>query len=208
MPSPRDETSGRAGSSGGTLREPVGRIPPQTTVPGAAETMPLPSADGRPAAQVAGGWSAPSVPASAGVVTRLLAAGVDAVAVVLAAVLLDLGVAGVRFVWSPMDFTWPRPEISSTVIALCVIAVGYLAIGWALAGRTYGSRLLGLRVLSSRYELLGWTRAVLRALVCVLFPVGLLWCGISRRRSSLADVLLRTVVVYDARPYARPRHGS
>jgi len=201
--SPRGENSGRPGNSGGTLRQPVGRIPPQTTVPAAAETMPLPSANGRPSAQHAGAGPGRPVAASAGVVTRLLAAAVDGVAVVLVAVLLDLGAAGVRFLWSPVDFTWPRPEFLFTVAAHSVIAVGYLTVGWALAGRTYGSRLLGLRVLSSRQELLGWVRAGLRALVCVLFPIGLLWCGISWTRRSLADVLLRSVVVYDARPFVR-----
>jgi uncharacterized RDD family membrane protein YckC len=79
----------------------------------------------------------------------------------------------------------------------------YLTAGWALAGRTYGSRLMGLRVLSSRLRLLGWTRSFMRALTCVVWPVGLLWCGISRTRLSLADVVLRTVVVYDTEPYAR-----
>jgi uncharacterized RDD family membrane protein YckC len=67
---------------------------------------------------------------------------------------------------------------------------------------------MGLRVLSSRNQLLGWTRSVLRALMSTLWPMGLLWCGISRTRLSLADVVLRTVVVYDAQPYAPVRDGE
>jgi uncharacterized RDD family membrane protein YckC len=67
---------------------------------------------------------------------------------------------------------------------------------------------MGLRVLSSRHELLGWTRSVLRALTCVLWPLGLLWCGVSRTRRSLADVVFRSVVAYDAQPYARVRSGE
>jgi uncharacterized RDD family membrane protein YckC len=137
------------------------------------------------------------------VVTRLLAAAVDAVIVVVLTALLDLAAAGARFLWSPVDFRWPRPTAVVTVGVLLLVAVVYLAAGWALTGRTYGSRLMGLRVLSSRHQLLGWTRSILRALVSVLWPVGLLWCGISRTRLSLADVVLRTVVVYDAQPYAR-----
>jgi uncharacterized RDD family membrane protein YckC len=144
----------------------------------------------------------PPPSAHAGVVTRLLAAAVDAVIVVVLTVLLDLGAAGARFLWSPVDFRWPRPTTTVTVVVLLAVAVVYLAVGWALTGRTYGSRLLGLRVVSARNQLLGWTRSTLRALVSVLWPVGLLWCGISRSRLSLADVLLRTVVVYDAQPYA------
>jgi uncharacterized RDD family membrane protein YckC len=97
---------------------------------------------------------------------------------------------------------------SVAVVVLLLVAVVYLALGWALTGRTYGSKLMGLRVLSSRNQLLGWTRSVLRALMSVLWPVGLLWCGISRTRLSLADVVLRTVVVYDDQPYARVRDGE
>jgi uncharacterized RDD family membrane protein YckC len=142
------------------------------------------------------------------VVTRLLAAAVDAVVVVVLTALLDLAAAGARFLWSPVDFQWPRPTAVATVGVLLLVAVVYLAAGWALAGRTYGSRLMGLRVLSSRNQLLGWTRSILRALISVLWPVGLLWCGISRTRSSVADLLLRTVVVYDAGPYASVRDGG
>jgi uncharacterized RDD family membrane protein YckC len=141
--------------------------------------------------------------ATAGVVTRSLAAGVDVAAVVLVATLLDLAAAGVRFAWSPIDFRWPQPSPAVTVGLLLVVAVGYQAAGWAVAGRTYGARLLGLRVLSTRLELLGWTRCVLRAVVCVVWPIGLLWCGISSRRRSVADLVVRSVVVYDTHPYAQ-----
>jgi uncharacterized RDD family membrane protein YckC len=147
----------------------------------------------------------PSAPARAGVVTRLLAAAVDSAAVVLVTVLLDLAAAGARFVWSPVTFRWPRPAPVVAVVVLLVVAAAYLTLGWALTGRTYGARLMGLRVLTSRHELLGWTRSVLRALTCVIWPLGLLWCGVSRTRKSLADIVVRSVVVYDAAPYARIR---
>jgi uncharacterized RDD family membrane protein YckC len=147
-------------------------------------------------------------PLHAGVVTRLLAAAVDAVVVVVLTALLDLAAAGARFLWSPVDFRWPRPTLTLTVCVLLLVAVVYLAAGWALTGRTYGSRLLGLRVVSRQGRLMGWTRSILRALMSVLWPLGLLWCGISRTRLSFADVVLRTVVVYDVTPYARIRDGA
>jgi uncharacterized RDD family membrane protein YckC len=137
----------------------------------------------------------------AGVVTRVLAAAVDVAAIALLAVALDLAAAGVRFVWSPVDFQWPRPALGSSIVVLLAIGVVYLTVAWATTGRTYGDRLLGLRVLSMRRGLLGWTRAFLRAVASVLWPVGLLWSGISRTRSSLQDILFRSVVVYDAHPY-------
>jgi uncharacterized RDD family membrane protein YckC len=141
----------------------------------------------------------------AGVVTRLAAAGVDAITVVLLAVALDLAAAGVRFVWSPVDFRWPRPAIGSSIVVLLALGVLYLTVAWATTGRTYGGRLLGLRVLSTRRGLPGWTRSFLRAVACVLWPLGLLWSGISRDRRSLQDILFRTVVVYDAHPYVAAR---
>jgi uncharacterized RDD family membrane protein YckC len=149
----------------------------------------------------------------AGVVTRVLAACVDAVVVVLLAVVLDLAAAGIRFVWSPDDFRWPQFSLLSMSTALLALAVVYLAAGWAMTGRTYGARLLGLRVLSVGHGLLGWTRSVLRALACVVFPVGLLWCAVSRTRLSVQDVVLRSVVVYDAHPFvsaptATPRESA
>jgi uncharacterized RDD family membrane protein YckC len=115
----------------------------------------------------------------AGVVTRLLAAGVDVVAVVLLTFLLDLAAACVRFVWSPMDFRWPRPATEIAVVVLLCVAVLYLTVAWAMTGRTYGGRLLGLRVLSHRGRLLGWMRSFVRAVASVLWPVGLLWSGVS-----------------------------
>jgi uncharacterized RDD family membrane protein YckC len=102
----------------------------------------------------------PPTTTHAGVVTRLLAAGVDVVAVILV-----------------------------------TVAVVYLTVGWATTGRTYGGRLLGLRVLSEGRGLLGWTRSLVRALACALWPVGLLCSGLSRECSSAQDILFRSVVV-------------
>jgi uncharacterized RDD family membrane protein YckC len=36
----------------------------------------------------------------------------------------------------------------------------------------------------------------LRAIGCVLFPIGLLWIVIDRQRRSLQDIVFRTRVVY------------
>jgi uncharacterized RDD family membrane protein YckC len=137
----------------------------------------------------------------AGVVTRGLAACVDLAAVVLATMVVDLAAAGARFAWSPVTFRWPQPAAPVTVFVLLAVAVVYLAVAWAMTGRTYGARLLGLRVLSTRLTLLGWTRSILRAFAYVILPVGLLWSGISADRRSLQDLVFRTVVVYDSKPY-------
>jgi hypothetical protein len=155
------------GDSGRTVPRPRPGTGPAPALRWTPDTEPTRPANGSavPAAEGRGSSIGPPPPAHAGVVTRLLAAAVDAVVVVLLGASLDLAAAGARFLWSPADFRWPRPTAVDSAVVLLLVAVVYLAVGWGLAGRTYGARLLGLRVLSSRHELLGWTRAVLRAVV-------------------------------------------
>jgi uncharacterized RDD family membrane protein YckC len=133
----------------------------------------------------------------AGIVTRLIAAGVDAVAAAVMTGAVFAGAAAVTFIVSPFSFSWPRPStLLSTVVAV-VVATVYLTAAWATTGRTYGAGLLGVRVLSDQGAHLGWGRAAVRAALCVLFPVGLLWIAVSPARRSLQDAVLRSVVVYD-----------
>lgn len=135
----------------------------------------------------------------AGIVTRLLVAVIDAGVVGLIAASLYLGVSGLVFIIRPAAFTWPQPELFTTLPLLFVLTTIYLTLGWATTGRSYGAGLIGVRVLSARRELLGWTRAGVRAVLCVVFPIGLLWAAISPHRRSVQDVLLRSTVIYDWR---------
>jgi uncharacterized RDD family membrane protein YckC len=135
----------------------------------------------------------------AGVVTRLLAAAADVVVVVLLTASVYLTITGARFVWSPLAFTWPRPTTDVIVVVAALIATGYLTVAWATTGCTYGAGLLGVRVLARRGGRLGWARASVRALACVLFPVGLLWCAISPTRRSVQDLVVGSIVTYDGR---------
>ena len=134
---------------------------------------------------------------AAGIVTRLLAAAIDLLAVLLMMGGVFVGVAAVRFLVSPLSFRWPVPSSVLSVAIGMLLAIGYLTVGWATVGRTGGAAVLGLRVLSTGRSRLGWARAVLRAVLCVVFPVGLLWSAVSRERRSLQDLVVRSVVVYD-----------
>jgi uncharacterized RDD family membrane protein YckC len=136
-------------------------------------------------------------PGRAGVVTRLLAAAADVVVVVLLTALTYLAIAGARFVWWPIAFTWPRPTTAVVVLVAGLIATVYLTVAWATTGCTYGGGLLGVQVLGRWGGRLGWARASVRALACVLFPVGLLWCAISPTRRSAQDLVLGSIVIYD-----------
>ena len=136
----------------------------------------------------------------AGVVTRGLAAAADILVVALLTTGVYLAVVAARFVWFPIAFTWPRPTTAIIVVVAGLIATVYLTVAWATTGRTYGAGLLGVRVLARRGGRLGWARATLRALACVFFPVGLLWCAISPTRRSVQDLLIGSVVIYEVHP--------
>ena len=73
----------------------------------------------------------------------------------------------------------------------------YFAVTLAVVGGTYGDRLLCRRVADDRGARLGWARCVVRAGLCMIFPIGLLWLLVSGQNCSAQDVLLRTSVVYD-----------
>lgn len=133
----------------------------------------------------------------AGIVTRAAAAVIDLFVVMAMLGGLLLVVAGLRFAWSPVSFHWPAPSWAHSLGIGALSAAAYLATAWSTSGRTIGAGVLGLRVLSGRGARLDWSRATVRAVFCVVFPLGLLWAAVSRHRRSVQDVVLRTVVVYD-----------
>src|SRR3954452_10509445 len=136
----------------------------------------------------------------AGVVTRLIAALVDAAVVAVALVGGYLGVAGFQFLLRPRNFQFPDPTIWLGLTADAVILTLYLTIAWGAGGRTYGNTLMGLRVVNASGGRAGWGRAAARAVAYVVFPAGLLWVAVDRRSRSIQDLVLRTAVVYDWRP--------
>jgi uncharacterized RDD family membrane protein YckC len=56
---------------------------------------------------------------------------------------------------------------------------------------------MGLRVVGPDHHRLWLHRALLRSVLCVVFPIGLLWCAVSTSRRSLQDIVVRTSVIYD-----------
>jgi len=140
----------------------------------------------------------------AGIVTRSIASGVD-IAVVLAIMAgIYLCLAFARLLFSPQDFAWPATGAVMSTGIFIVVSVLYLTGCWAVSGRTVGAVMMGLRVVSRNGELVGWPRALLRAVFCVMFAVGLFWAAVDSRRHSLQDIVLRTTVVYDWQPESHP----
>lgn len=139
----------------------------------------------------------------AGLVSRGVAAVVD-LAVVLAVLgVAYLGAALIQLMLSVHRFHWPQTDPFFTLTAFVVVCVGYPAVCWALSGRTVGAAVMGLRVVSRRGRAVSFPLALLRAAICVFFAVGLLWVAVDRRRRSVADVLVRTRVVYSHREPTR-----
>jgi uncharacterized RDD family membrane protein YckC len=133
----------------------------------------------------------------AGLISRFTASAVDMVVIVLIAGATYAITAGAIFLIDPRSFHWPNGIGWTIPLATAVIGLPYLTLSWCIAGRTVGDNLFGLRVLTRHRQRVGFLRAVLRAFVCLLFPLGLLWIPFSRKRYSLQDIVLRTAVVYD-----------
>jgi len=133
----------------------------------------------------------------AGVVSRSLAAAID---VLLAATVAGSGyllLSGVMFLWRPDSFSFPAISRFVGLVGVAAVLVVYAAGAWWLTGRTVGNDLLGLRVRTRGGDRLGLVRATLRALSYIAFPLGLLFCVVGERRSSVQDLVVRTTVVYD-----------
>ena len=133
----------------------------------------------------------------AGPVTRTVAAGLDGavVAVLLAGGYLTW--ACVLWMLDPRSFHLPTTSTFFNLAAVLGVLTTYLFLGWATSGRTYGAHVMGLRVVDHRGRRLPVLVAAARAAFCALFPIGLMWCAVSRERRSVQDVVLRTSVVHD-----------
>ena len=137
----------------------------------------------------------------AGVVTRFVGAGIDAVVIALVLVGGYLGYAGLRFLVDPRSFTFPDPQLIVCLMLGALLLGVYLTVAWAATGRTYGDLLMGLRVVGvSSGGDVGWLRSALRAACYVCFPIGLLWVAVDRQQRSIQDRLVGTAVVYDWKP--------
>jgi uncharacterized RDD family membrane protein YckC len=138
-------------------------------------------------------------------VTRTIAATVDALVVLLLVTAGLLSVNAFSFVLDPRGFRVVGASQETLVGVALATAIVYLAATWAMVGRSYGCHVMGLRIVDRRGRSPRLTMALLRAVLCVFFPLGLVWCGVVRSRKSVQDLLLGTYVVYDWMPEHRPR---
>jgi uncharacterized RDD family membrane protein YckC len=135
---------------------------------------------------------------AAGIVSRLIAAGLD-LGIVICLLLAGYAAWSVGlFILHTRTFTFPRPSPVLTVVAYGIVAVSYLALTCWVNGRSYGQHVMGLRVTTQRGDRLQFPHALMRSGVCIGFPIGLLWVVMSRGNAAAHDLLLHTRVNYDS----------
>ncbi|SDE94073.1 Uncharacterized membrane protein YckC, RDD family [Mycolicibacterium neoaurum] len=135
-------------------------------------------------------------PRSAGIVSRGAAAVLDIVVVAVALGALYVGLVLVRLMFNPTSFSLPTVNAVFSTAVMFTVAVLYLAGCWTVSGCTAGAAFMGLRVTGRHGDRLAPVLAVIRAAACVLFPLGLLWVVVDKRRRSLQDIVLGSRVVY------------
>jgi uncharacterized RDD family membrane protein YckC len=142
----------------------------------------------------------PDSPRNAGIVSRGVAAVVDLGVVLVIIGLLYVGLVLTSLALNPSAFRFPHIGVLFSTTVTFGISVLYLAGCWAISGCTAGAVVMGLRVTGRRGQRLPAALALLRAVACVVFPVGLGWVAVDARRRSLQDLLLGSRVVYVSRP--------
>lgn len=144
--------------------------------------------------------SEPDAERAAGIITRGLAAVIDLVVVLLIMSALYGGLVLARLVYSPTAFSLPSLNAVFSTVVTFAVAVLYLTGCWTVSGSTAGAVTMGLRVVGRRSHRVGLLVGLLRAISCVVFPIGLLWVAVDRRRRSLQDIVFRTRVIYSRPP--------
>lgn len=143
----------------------------------------------------------------AGIVTRTVAAVVDVLVVLGVVAVVQFGYAALRYLLVGPPFSAPQLGLWGATGFGTAIAVAYLAGSWCTVGRTAGDQMMGLRVTGRSGARLTLVPAVLRAVLYLLFPLGLLWIPASRRRASVQDLLVGSAVVHDWYGRSRPHLG-
>ena len=164
--------------------------------------MTVPSAHVRPSAGAPAALTMPAAALrrqgkSAGVISRLLANSLDFLVVLVFLGAVYLGVCGWRLLANPSRFAFPTVSRSLVFWLGAAFSLLYLTLCWWLAGRTYGARVMALKVRNFRHQRLRFPGAVARAALCLVFPIGVLWCAVNASNRSVQDVILRTSVIYD-----------
>ena len=135
---------------------------------------------------------------TAGFATRLAANIIDMVVLAITWVGVLVLIAFTRYIAHPLrGWQLPKPESWVSGLTIMVLAILYLTLAWSGTGRSIGKRMAGLRVRAASGSQLRTARALARATLYVVFPIGFLWILVSRKNKSLWDIVVSTTVIYD-----------
>lgn len=140
--------------------------------------------------------NAPAARRVAGIVSRGVAAVIDLVFVGVVLAGLYVGLILVWLMLHPSSFSFPTVGVVFSTAVMFGVAVLYLTACWSVSGCTVGAVTMGLRVTGRHGARIAPARALIRAVACVLFPVGLLWVAVDAPRRSVQDIVLGSRVVY------------
>ncbi len=150
-----------------------------------------------------------------GLVSRLLALGLDAV---LVGALVALVGAGGPALWHTLTGNTPDWLRVCASVAAGAVPVVYFWLSWWAIGRSFGGLLLGFVVLRADGHRMRLLHAAARAFLGLLFAplwlVGMLLILVTPRRRALHDILLGTVVTrtthdpLDHAPHPNPPHPA
>ena len=132
----------------------------------------------------------------AGLISRTVANVVDLLLVFVVVAATYIGWAGVKLLWQGQRSHAARAGVRPRVRVLHARAhrVFHGVVGDI---RPHVRRPVDGAGREPRGRTLGLGLAAIRAVLCVAFPVGLLWVGISREHRSVQDLILRTSVIHD-----------
>ena len=135
----------------------------------------------------------------AGLVTRAIALGIDAVTLTVVVGILTAVVGLIVSLFTAFD-TSSSGALLGTVTSWAVLVACYFTFCWAAAGQTLGQHVMQIRVQKLDGERVGVIRSYLRflALSVCMGPLilGQLLVLFTPRRRALHDLIARTVVVY------------
>lgn len=132
----------------------------------------------------------------AGPVTRFLALGVDAAAILAMGMLINTAL-------SPFSAVLPEVGGALSMVIYFALSIGYaITLEWFWRGQTLGKRLLRLRVMDVQGLRLQFSQVAVRNLLRLVDSIPLFYCvgGIAmilnRRNQRLGDLVANTIVVH------------
>jgi Mce-associated membrane protein len=130
-----------------------------------------------------------------GLVTRLLALGVDAALLLIASVAVGFGVPAL---WASVEGSAPGWLKDGAQVAAGILPFLYFWLGWCVPGQTLGGLIFGITLRRTDGSPVGVLRAGVRAffglLLAPIWLAGMVVTVLDAKRRAAHDLLMGTVV--------------